>query len=210
MTDQQHRFALEFLTQLPLADFNDVLDIGSGPGYQSEWFAQQGKHVTAFDLVAPSVDVPFLQGDAEDLPFASETFDAVWTHHTFEHLQNPLKCLAEAHRVLLPNGWLFFTVPQIDGVISNGHIVSYDMALVIYHLAMCGFDVRHGFFGKFRSHLRCAVRRVHHRDMESNITRLRDQGRLPASCDRVISNTGRFTRQSLVTKWLDGTTHTYQ
>ena len=57
MTDQQHRFALELLEQLPMDGWDTVLDIGAGPGYQAQWFAQQGKSVTAFDMVPPRVDV---------------------------------------------------------------------------------------------------------------------------------------------------------
>src|SRR5690606_24555464 len=110
------------------------------------------------------------------------------------------------NRVLCMDGWLFFTVPQIDGVISSGHINSYDMPLVVYHLAMCGFDCAGGYFGKFRSHLRAAVRKRGPADMQASVRTLWEQGRLPASVGDAVRRTGRFDRAALVTTWLDGKT----
>lgn len=196
MTDQQHRFALEFLEQLPLDGFDSVLDIGAGPGFQTQWFIQQGKDAKAVDLCPPRVDVPWVNADAHTLPFNDASVDAVWTHHAFEHIRDPLGALLEASRVLKPGGYLFFTVPDTDGVVSNGHINRYDMPLVVYHLAMCGFDTLTGCFGKFRSHLRAVVRKI-------------DTPDGPCSVRDDVMRTGRFRKSSLVTKWLDGSTHNY-
>lgn len=206
MTDQQHTFALAFLELLPLHDFNTILDLGAGPGYQSEWFQQQGKTVLAADFREPLTNVPYERVDAEQMRFEDNSFDAVWTHHAFEHMFNPLKCLTEVSRVIKPNGWLFFTVPQIDGTISSGHIHSYDMALAIYHLAICGFDTRKGYFGKFSSHLRCAVRKIDTPawpELDTSVTSLFERGRLPDSCEQKVRASGRFDKASLRTVWLD-------
>jgi SAM-dependent methyltransferase len=45
-------------------------------------------------------------GDAHYLPFADETFDAVVTFNTFEHLHDPKRAASEIHRVLKPGGKL--------------------------------------------------------------------------------------------------------
>lgn len=45
-------------------------------------------------------------GDAHYLPFADETFDAVITFNTFEHLREPKQAAGEIHRVLKPGGRL--------------------------------------------------------------------------------------------------------
>lgn len=210
MSDQQHRFALEMLELLPMGGWDTIIDIGAGPGYQAEWFAQQGKSVTAFDMVPPRVDVPYVTGDAHALPFDDESFDAAWTHHAFEHIRDPLGALLEVSRVLKPNGYLFFTVPQIEGVISSGHINSYDMPLVVYHLAMCGFDTNNGWFGKFRSHLRAVVRKIDTpAALDTSVASLHQRGRLPASCSDTIVRTGRFDPAALSTTWLDGSEHSY-
>ena len=211
MSDQQHRFALEMLELLPMDGWDTIIDIGAGPGYQAEWFAQQGKSVTAFDMVPPRVDVPYVTGDAHALPFDDESFDAAWTHHAFEHIRDPLGALLEVSRVLKPNGYLFFTVPDTDGVVSSGHINRYDMPLVVYQLAMCGFDTLTGCFGKFRSHLRAVVQKIDTpKRLCSDVQVLLASGRLPNSVGQDVMETGRFRKSSLVTKWLDGSTHRYR
>lgn len=45
-------------------------------------------------------------GDAHHLPFADETFDAVVTFNTFEHLRDPKCAASEIHRVLKTGGKL--------------------------------------------------------------------------------------------------------
>ena len=104
-------------------------------------------------------------------------------------------------------GWLFFTVPDTAGTVSSGHITRYDMALLVYHLAMCGFDVAGGYLAKHRSHLRAAVRKVGPATMETSVSKL--CGLLPLSCQQMVRSTGRFDLASLETKWLDGKTHRY-
>lgn len=211
MTDQQHRFALEILDRLPLDGWNTVLDIGAGPGYQTQWFLDHGKEAWAVDLAAPILPVPFVRADAHALPQADSSVDAVWTHHAFEHMRDPLGALMEVSRVLRPGGWLFFTVPDTDGVISSGHINRYDMALVVYHLAMCGFDAANGHFGKYRSHLRAAVRKIDTpATLDTTVTSLWKRGRLPASVGNDVTKTGRFSNSSLSTTWLDGSKHHYR
>ena len=49
-------------------------------------------------------EVVALGGDAESLPFASETFDAVWTVQTFQHIRDFALACREAWRVLKPGG----------------------------------------------------------------------------------------------------------
>jgi len=49
-------------------------------------------------------------GDAERLPFAAETFDAVVTNFGLLHLGHPELALAEAYRVLRAGGRIAFTV----------------------------------------------------------------------------------------------------
>ncbi|MEC8558009.1 MAG: class I SAM-dependent methyltransferase [Planctomycetota bacterium] len=50
-------------------------------------------------------------GDAHQLPFRDESFDAVHTVSVFEHLRKPWLAAAEIVRVLRPGGFLFCSVP---------------------------------------------------------------------------------------------------
>jgi len=47
-----------------------------------------------------------IQGDAQALPWPSQSFDFVYSFSVFEHLQDPARCLEEAIRVLRPGGGL--------------------------------------------------------------------------------------------------------
>ncbi len=49
--------------------------------------------------------------DVSDLPFESDTFDAVICIHVLEHVLNDRLAITELHRVLKQGGWALITVP---------------------------------------------------------------------------------------------------
>lgn len=99
-----------------------VLDYGCGHGMAAVVFARAGADVTAFDLspgyVAEAearartngVAVRFAVADAEELPFADNSFDAVWGNAVLHHL-DLRRAGAELHRVLKPGGVAVFCEP---------------------------------------------------------------------------------------------------
>lgn len=52
------------------------------------------------------------QANAENLPYKTNSFDLVVSSFTLEHVQNLEKVLKESVRVLKPNGYLYFAVPN--------------------------------------------------------------------------------------------------
>lgn len=50
----------------------------------------------------------FVQGSAEELPFADNSFDAAWTVWVFEHVPDIEKAMNELRRVIKPGGYLYF------------------------------------------------------------------------------------------------------
>jgi len=54
----------------------------------------------------------FIQGDAEEIPFAEKSFDLVVAREAIEHLPHPDKCIAGAYRVLKPGGALVISSPN--------------------------------------------------------------------------------------------------
>src|SRR5207253_5437764 len=92
-----------------------VLDWGCGHGMAAVVFARQGADVMACDLSAGyvretqararanGVEIRALQADAQRLPFADESFDAVWGHAILHHLDVPMAA-RELRRVLRPDG----------------------------------------------------------------------------------------------------------
>jgi ubiquinone/menaquinone biosynthesis C-methylase UbiE len=95
-----------------------LLDVASGPGYVAAAAAARGAIATGVDfseaMVAEAAKryakVEFRRGDAEALPFAENSFDAVTMNFGLLHLAHPDRALAEAHRVLRPGGSFAFTV----------------------------------------------------------------------------------------------------
>jgi len=53
--------------------------------------------------------------DANNLCFKSNTFDLIISVHPIEHLRNLEKLIAEARRVLKPEGYLFIVTSTPEG-----------------------------------------------------------------------------------------------
>lgn len=88
-----------------------VLDAGCGDGILSCMLARQGARVVGLEISTPNIeaarrrarvenlDVHFVQGDVERLPFGDDSFDVVVSSHVLEHLEAPLPGLREVRRV---------------------------------------------------------------------------------------------------------------
>lgn len=95
-----------------------ILDMGCGGGFLANNLAQAGFAVTGLDASEESLNIAknydatgqvnYQQGDANQLPFAANSFAAVCAMDFLEHVENPANIVAEAARVLQPNGLFFF------------------------------------------------------------------------------------------------------
>lgn len=96
-----------------------VLDLGCGGGHVAFAAAAAGACVTAYDLSAEMLAavaaeasrrgldrIETRQGGAEALPFPDARFDAVLTRYSAHHWRDVPAALAEARRVLKPDGFL--------------------------------------------------------------------------------------------------------
>jgi 2-polyprenyl-6-hydroxyphenyl methylase/3-demethylubiquinone-9 3-methyltransferase len=96
----------------------NVLDIGCGAGFLSNYLAARGHHVIGLDLADdslavaarhdPTGSVDYQHGDALSLPYIDGTFDVVCAMDFLEHVEEPERAVAEAARVLVPGGLFFF------------------------------------------------------------------------------------------------------
>lgn len=93
-----------------------VLEVGFGMGTDLFQFASAGSIVTGIDLVPKHMEIArqrfdlygipadLMLGDAENLPFADEVFDVVYSFGVLHHTPNTQKAIAEIYRVLKPGG----------------------------------------------------------------------------------------------------------
>lgn len=90
-----------------------ILDCGSGLPFQNY------KNVVNFEIQKFSnTDVV---GVGEELPFADNSFDAVFSFSVLEHVKNPFQCAAEIERVLKPGGVIYTSVPFLIPVHGYPH-----------------------------------------------------------------------------------------
>jgi SAM-dependent methyltransferase len=100
-------------------DHARVLIAGCGVGmYASEIGRRYDAQVEAFDIEAPrvadtQVDTPHaLVAAAENIPYASNTFDTILSHEVMEHVLDDRASAREMVRVLKPGGRLVIFVPN--------------------------------------------------------------------------------------------------
>jgi ubiquinone/menaquinone biosynthesis C-methylase UbiE len=122
---------LELASRMNLNADSHVLDIGSGLGGPARTLAETyGCRVTGIDLTQAFCDaatamsdwvglgkrVSFNQGDATNLSFANNQFDAAMTIHVAMNIAAKDKMYEEAHRVVKPDGiFAVYDVLQGEG-----------------------------------------------------------------------------------------------
>tara|TARA_Y100001956_G_scaffold79258_1_gene92131 strand:- start:4453 stop:5256 length:804 start_codon:yes stop_codon:yes gene_type:complete len=101
-----------------------VLDVGCGTGYFSQLLRARGAEVVCFDLSEEMLlaarsrcgvsHMSYHQGDAEQLPFKSNTFDFVFSSLALQWCQDLAIPLAEMRRVTKAHGGIYFST-LMDG-----------------------------------------------------------------------------------------------
>jgi SAM-dependent methyltransferase len=95
-----------------------VLDVASGPGHVAAGAAERGASVIGVDVAEGMLslarrhhpELEFRHADAEALPFADGSFDAVVANFVLLHVGRPEQAAAEFARVLGRDGRLALTV----------------------------------------------------------------------------------------------------
>lgn len=99
-----------------------ILDVGSSGGAFLKETNERGWSSFGIEPSSACFSSKFelvrnVQAEAENIPFADDSFDIVHANHVFEHLANPHNAAQEVNRVLKPGGVLFLEVPnQLDNI----------------------------------------------------------------------------------------------
>lgn len=100
-----------------------ILDIGSADGVFTNVVLKKSKadSVIGIDVLKRSVDwankhwkgtkMKFYLGDAENLEFPKDTFDAIFALEVLEHVEKPLVVLGNIKKLLKKTGYAIFLVP---------------------------------------------------------------------------------------------------
>ncbi len=120
-----YRRYLNFITShLPRG--SSLLEIGASTGMSAFCLSRAGYRTTAMDLCHDFFDtrlqspsLRFVGADSVRLPFQSQSFDAVASYQTLEHIAEPAAALDEMIRIVRPDGWLFVAGPNLLGLVPS-------------------------------------------------------------------------------------------
>lgn len=142
-----------------------VVDVGCGPGFLlqclSAWFPD-------FELIGVDANEQLLEvmhsrcrratgikGDASCVPLVDESCDVFFAFHVVEHMEQPMRLIVEAQRVLRPGGMLAIATPNAEGLGARllkqkwaghsdpTHISLHGPSFWRDLIRMTGFSIRH-------------------------------------------------------------------
>lgn len=89
-----------------------LLEIGGGNGFLAQRLAEMGFDIISIDpKPRQPAFYPVQHGHCDNLDFADDSFDAIFSSNVLEHVDDLPAALAEMKRVLKPNGTMIHTMP---------------------------------------------------------------------------------------------------
>lgn len=198
VTSSIHKKGKDLQRLLEIAAINggeELLDVATGGGHTANAFAPSVKKVTAIDLTEEMLiaaekfisgnghdNVNFVKGDAENLPFPSESFDIVTCRIAPHHFPNVGRFIEEVHRVLKFNGQFLLddnVTPEddeldqfyntIEKIRDYSHFRAWKKTEWLRMLELSGFEIIewHRFEKNFRFEPWCNRMNMTEKDKES-------------------------------------------
>jgi 2-polyprenyl-3-methyl-5-hydroxy-6-metoxy-1,4-benzoquinol methylase len=110
------------LMHLPVKPGGRLLEVGCGNGEMLQFLREAGWQTEGVDFDATALTIARDRGLAvhpgtvESQGYTSDTFDAITSSHTIEHLPHPAQFLRECHRILKPRGQLVIVTPNSNSL----------------------------------------------------------------------------------------------
>ena len=164
-----------------------ILDVGSGRGYISlllasrnpdlqmtgiDYSLMQVREAEKYRLQRKISNCSFQQGNAMDIRFNDETFDAAVSIGSIKHWPDALRGLAEIHRVLKPGGCLM--ISETDQGVSDDAVRQFIRRFKVWFIPdrLLFWGLRRVIFGQSFSET-------------TLVTAVREAGFLNVECQRV-------------------------
>ncbi|MBA4317466.1 MAG: SAM-dependent methyltransferase [Flavobacterium sp.] len=163
ITAVENKYALEMMGDLKN---KTILDVGSGAGESSVYFALQGANVTALDISQKMLNIASnlankhgviintIREQTEKMSFTDNTFDLVYGNGVLHHVDFELS-LKEVFRILKPGGKAIFIEP-----------LAYNPIIKIYRYMARDVRSEHEtplIFSKLNL-VKSIYKRIHHRE----------------------------------------------
>lgn len=123
-TDLWNEHFSRYLFASRLCRSKKVIDLGCGSGYGSAELATKAASVTGVDISVDAIaeaaqqytnpNLQFQTASLAQLPFADATFQLGVCFEVIEHLSDYRALLSEARRVLVPEGQLIISTPNVE------------------------------------------------------------------------------------------------
>ena len=129
------KFAYEFGVKNLSGDYQRVMDYGSGRGHGVKVIGDylKPKTIVSVDRYAPYLELQkkffsneentiqheFVNCSTPPLPFANESFDAIFFMHVIEHIKEPISLLKDMFRILRPGGEVVIATPNKKNIVGK-------------------------------------------------------------------------------------------
>lgn len=161
--------------------------------------------------------ISFQRQNVQEFSQNKKTFDVLWCYDVLQYLTNPYQALANWWHVASQDAMLVIAVPQTTNL--EFHMLEYNalmnhkhhftMPMLIYMLAVNGWDCKSGFFKKGIGDpwIYAVVYRSDVEPMDPAVTNLynliEDTELLPESAVKSIEKYGMLRQKDLFLPWLD-------
>lgn len=127
-------------------------DVGSGSGIVAKFLNENGVEAIGIEpnlrgsQIAASNGTPSICGVLQDLKVPDNSLAGVGMFDVLEHLEDRAGMLREIHRVLMPGGCMYLTLPALQALWSQfdvdaGHYLRYSKSSIRKIAKECGFEV---------------------------------------------------------------------